>query len=96
MLQSVIHNSKLIISVFTAIFIIVIVLVVLGSHPNISQPIEYNHKIHIEVAELSCNDCHINVEKMSIATIPNIEMCQDCHSDEPISESPEEEIHFGR
>ena len=91
MLKLVIQNSKIIISVFTAILVLVIVWAVFGSHSNISQPIEYNHKIHIEVAELSCIDCHINVENMSLATIPNIEICQDCHSDEPISESPEEE-----
>jgi hypothetical protein len=91
MLKSVLQNSKFIISVFTAVLVLVLVLAVFGSHTNIIQPIEYNHNIHIEVAGLSCIDCHINVETKPIATIPNIEICQDCHSDEPISESPEEE-----
>ncbi len=90
MLKLVLQNSKLIISVFTAILVIIILWAVFGSQSNITQPIEYNHKIHIEVAELSCTDCHINVENMPRATIPNIEICQACHSEEPISESPEE------
>jgi len=91
MLKSVIQNSRIIISVFTAVLVIVVVWAVFGSTNKIIQPIQYNHNVHIEVAELTCLDCHVNVEKMPKATIPNIEVCQDCHSDEPISESPEEE-----
>jgi len=52
------------------------------------QPIQYNHKIHIEDAGLECIDCHSNVGFNSRATIPNIEMCADCHDD---TESDNEE-----
>jgi len=90
MLKLVIQNSKLIVSVFAAIFVLVIVWAVFGSHSNIIQPIEYNHKIHIETVELICSDCHITVETMPTATIPNIELCEGCHYDEPMTESPEE------
>lgn len=55
-----------------------------------TQPIKFNHKIHIEQAELECTDCHIYVETNARASIPNIEICSNCHSDEPITDSPEE------
>jgi Zn finger protein HypA/HybF involved in hydrogenase expression len=74
--------------------IVVVVFLVIAIFPlrgNIVQPIAYNHKIHVEEAELECTDCHVYVEELASATIPSIEICQDCHGDEPISESPEEE-----
>jgi hypothetical protein len=84
------QNSWSIIIAFAAILIITIIWTVFGAHHTIIQPIAYNHKVHIEEAGLSCVDCHSTVETMPAATIPNIEICQDCHSDEPISDSPEE------
>ena len=57
---------------------------------EIVQPIAYNHKIHIEEAELGCIDCHIYYEETVYATIPALEICTDCHGDEPISDSSEE------
>ena len=84
------QNSRLFIVASTAIVLIMIVLIVLGAHRTITQPISYSHKIHIEEADLTCVDCHLYVETMPSATIPNIEICQDCHSDEPMGDSPEE------
>ena len=54
---------------------------------NIAQPLAFNHKIHIENASLNCKDCHLNVETMARASIPTLEVCQTCHSGEPISKS---------
>lgn len=45
------------------------------------QPIQYNHKIHIEEAGSECIDCHIQAESGTRASIPNIQICGDCHSD---------------
>lgn len=53
------------------------------------QPIRYNHKKHIEDAELECIDCHLNVENQARASIPNIEICGDCHDDVE-AENPQE------
>ncbi|MBU0560209.1 MAG: cytochrome c family protein [Bacteroidetes bacterium] len=61
-----------------------------GANPTNIQPIAYNHKLHIESVELICSDCHIYVESMPSATIPNISICEECHSDDPITDSPEE------
>lgn len=81
---------------FTILLIIVLAILLIWTfYPApapIVQPLVYNHKIHIEEAELECSDCHIYVEKMARASIPNIEICSDCHGDEPISDSPQELI----
>ena len=57
----------------------------------VSQPLAYNHKVHIENAGATCKDCHLNVETMAVTTIPTLEICQTCHSDEPLSKSPDEQ-----
>ena len=78
-------------SISLAVFLILLIIRAYHSYPdNIKQPISYNHKIHIEAAELSCIDCHIYYEEYASASIPNIEICGECHSDEPISNSYEE------
>ena len=55
-----------------------------------AQPIEYNHKAHIESAGLTCTDCHVLVETSASASLPRLETCAGCHSDGPMSSSPEE------
>ena len=83
-------NSKLILIALTGVIVLAIVWVIFGARQTIIQPVPYNHKLHIEKAELKCVDCHQYVETMAAATIPNIEVCSDCHSGEPLSDSPEE------
>jgi len=72
------------------ILILIIVFVSASSRGKIEQPIQYNHKVHIEEAGLECTDCHQYVENYARATIPNIKVCVDCHSDEPLTNSIEE------
>ena len=57
---------------------------------SIAQPLAFNHKIHIENVGLNCKDCHLNVETMARASIPTFELCQNCHNEQPISNSPVE------
>jgi hypothetical protein len=56
----------------------------------IIQPIAYNHNLHVEQEGLGCLDCHALAEEMASATIPPLAVCQDCHDEEPMSESAEE------
>jgi len=39
---------------------------------KVKQPIFFSHKIHIEVEELECQDCHKLAEKSRWAVIPKI------------------------
>lgn len=57
---------------------------------RINQPIQYNHKKHVQELGMECTECHRYAKSMVRATIPNIEVCQDCHS-EPMTESAEEQ-----
>jgi hypothetical protein len=53
------------------------------------QPIAYNHYKHVEEGGAECVDCHKYVEVNARASIPNIEVCRDCH-EEATSGSDEE------
>lgn len=55
------------------------------------QPIAYNHYKHVEENAMECLDCHQYAEENARASIPNVEVCRDCH-EEAISESEEEQI----
>ena len=56
------------------------------------QPIAYNHKIHIEEVGFACQDCHVNVEDHARASIPNIEICKDCHDDMDVENTEERKV----
>ena len=56
---------------------------------SVDQPIRFNHIHHKEVAKLNCSFCHRFVETYRVAGIPNIEICQACHSSEAMSKRPE-------
>lgn len=82
--------AKILAVIVISVLAILLVWAVYPDQSSVVQPIAYNHKVHIEEGGLECTDCHRYVEKMAAATIPGIEICQDCHGDEPISDSPEE------
>jgi hypothetical protein len=56
---------------------------------SVDQPVRFNHIHHKEVAHLNCTFCHRYVERYRVAGIPNIELCQACHSTDAISKRPE-------
>lgn len=56
------------------------------------QPIKYNHKLHIEEALSECTDCHVQAEKSTRASIPNIQICGDCHSDLEVENSEQRKV----
>jgi hypothetical protein len=56
---------------------------ILNAFRKVKQPIFFSHKIHIEVEELECQDCHKLAEKSRWAGIPKISECADCHSEPP-------------
>jgi hypothetical protein len=43
------------------------------------QPVQYNHKIHVQDLEIACTDCHEGVETRKRAGFPADELCQACH-----------------
>ncbi len=83
---------KWIVRLGVVVVLAAVILFYLGSKTNsdIIQPIAYSHKAHVETADLNCTDCHSTVQTAQAATLPSLEVCSTCHSEQPISQSPEE------
>lgn len=69
---------KIVLSVSLAIGFLAIVT---GWAQKALQPIRYNHKKHVEELGMECLDCHKYAETLASASIPNIDVCADCHDD---------------
>jgi cytochrome c7-like protein len=51
-----------------------------GLRPDAVQPIAYNHKPHIEQAQMECLDCHTGALTGPRAIIPGVRWCMTCHN----------------
>lgn len=56
---------------------------------GVEQPIQFPHKTHID-AGVECNICHQFYETRKNSGRPTIEVCSNCHFDEPMTSNPEE------
>ncbi|GAB4256005.1 MAG: cytochrome c3 family protein [Deferrisomatales bacterium] len=56
----------------------------------ITQPVAFNHKLHVEDNGLECVECHVYVRSQPFAGLPGVEKCLECH-EEPQTDSAEEE-----
>ncbi len=56
-----------------------------------TQPIAFNHRVHLEEAGLTCLDCHTDAKTRVMAGLPGKEACLDCHDadDEDTAGHPE-------
>ncbi len=54
-----------------------------------SQPIDFNHELHMGEVEEGCESCHFYREDGSFAGVPTLAQCTDCH-EEAIGEEPDE------
>ena len=70
------------------VILLVAIAVAMVGEP-VTQPIDFNHRMHVEDVGLECTDCHLYALTGMRATIPNLEVCGDCH-EEAQSDSPEE------
>ena len=70
----------------TAIAVPTVWIVAGFSNTAIRQPLPFSHKIHVAEIELECTECHTRVMEHQRATLPLLEVCQDCHS-EALTES---------
>ena len=56
---------------------------------KIEQPIAFNHRLHVEDLGAECVDCHLYAVNGVRATIPNVEVCADCHAEAQTDSSEE-------
>lgn len=68
------------------VFILLLTATVVGALLNfrmrpaaIIQPLPFNHNLHVDEHELECTDCHTQATEHPRATLPGIDICQDCH-----------------
>jgi hypothetical protein len=47
--------------------------------PEVKQPIEFNHAIHVVKKKVPCTDCHVGADENVHATLPTIQRCLLCH-----------------
>lgn len=47
--------------------------------PVVTQPIAFNHTIHVGEASLACKDCHTDAASRRDAGLPGKQICLDCH-----------------
>ena len=55
-----------------------------------NQPVDFNHALHNELVEESCESCHFFREDGTYHGVPTLAQCIDCH-EEVNGEDPEEE-----
>ncbi len=60
-----------------------------SSSRPVDQPVEFNHRLHVEDVGLECNECHEFAESESFSGLPTAETCAFCH-EEAQGNSPEE------
>jgi len=60
------------------------------SEVRASQPIAFDHRLHVEDEGLECSACHMYYERESFSGLPRTNTCALCHF-EPQGESAEEE-----
>lgn len=73
------------------VIVLVAVAIAIPADPPVVQPIAYNHSLHVEQEGMVCIDCHVLAEEHTVATIPRLSICMDCHDVDPMTESSEEE-----
>ncbi|MCP4247016.1 MAG: hypothetical protein GY778_08190 [bacterium] len=56
--------------------------------PAATQPIAFNHALHLEAAGLECVDCHTDAQTSVHAGIPGKSICLECHD-------PDDEVEEG-
>lgn len=48
--------------------------------PAPSEPIAFDHSVHVQQAGLSCDFCHRTANISHTAGMPDTQLCMDCHS----------------
>jgi hypothetical protein len=56
----------------------------------VTQPIAFNHRLHVEGNGLECVECHAYVLTQTFAGLPSLERCLECH-ETAVTDSAEEE-----
>lgn len=51
-----------------------------GEHVRITQPVPFDHRIHVTGLRIDCRYCHAEVERSAWAGLPSTQQCVSCHT----------------
>lgn len=57
---------------------------------HVTQPIQFNHQVHVKVVGLECSTCHEYFNTGNHSGLPALTLCKGCHF-EALTKSPEEQ-----
>ncbi|MBI4508122.1 MAG: cytochrome c3 family protein [Deltaproteobacteria bacterium] len=81
----------------TALIIYVRTPYVTGQFFPVDQPVEFDHRHHVQDDGIECRYCHFDAERSAVAGIPPTEVCMGCHgqiwNNSPVLE-PVRRSHF--
>jgi hypothetical protein len=83
---------RFILPVLVVVFVglVAVVYAIAGRQPAVTQPVAFNHALHLEGAGLQCLDCHTDAPTSVHAGLPGKRMCLDCHDvDDEVEEGSE-------
>jgi hypothetical protein len=49
------------------------------ARPTPRQPVEFDHRVHVQVAGIDCLFCHRTAAEGVVAGIPDLQQCMACH-----------------
>lgn len=71
-----------------------------GQYFAADQPVQFDHRHHVQDDGIDCRYCHDTVEKGPLAGVPSTELCMGCHSqiwnDSPMLEPLRRSYYSGR
>lgn len=53
---------------------------VTGERLAVEQPVEFDHRHHVEDCGIDCLYCHADAERAPLAGVPSTDVCMGCHS----------------
>ena len=62
------------------------------SESGASQPISFNHRLHVEDEGLECSACHSYYERETFSGLPSMNACVLCHSEMQGESAAEEKL----
>jgi hypothetical protein len=51
-----------------------------GQAEQVGQPVQFDHRHHVQDDLIDCRYCHTTVDRAATAGIPSTELCLNCHS----------------